>query len=262
MSKRYSVVVSILSVVVLAGTSGAALAAECPPAPVASCELTGPQSPRDIENTSGRNKVKFSKAPPVADMRLCDIHFHKLAEHKIPATEPAPGGQEGYVCRAMPPSSPREPVKAEPHHNGCGGILLGDTIEVHWVFTTCNVEPAPCLTSCFSAACINPELRVETQVFYLTTPPNGEDWARAGYPSLPPGAGPGTVEYLGSTTGDAYDGAKCSPFQATWKVRPDCRRLTLESLNKWCDDNPFDEDHAHGVRNLVSNPELLSRIEP
>jgi cadmium carbonic anhydrase-like repeat protein len=262
MSKGSSAVASILSVVVLAGTSGAALAAECPPAPVVSCEKVGPQSPRDIQSSLGRNPVRYSEALPFTALRLCDIHFHKLAEHKVPATVPAPGGQPGYVCRATPRSDSHAPATTDAHQSGCAGVSPGDTIEVHWVFTSCNVEPAPCLTSCFSAACVNPELRVETQIFYLT-PTHGDDWARAGYSRTPPTAGAGTVEYLGSTTGDSYDeNAKCSPIQATWKVRPTCRPLTLESLNKWCDDNPFHEDHAHGVRKLVTRPELLSRIKP
>jgi cadmium carbonic anhydrase-like repeat protein len=263
MSKGYTVVVSILSVVVLAGTRGAVLAAECPPAAVTTCAKVGPQSPRDIQSSSGTNPVRYSKALPFTALRLCDIHFHKLAEHKIPATVPAPGGQEGYVCRTTTSADAYKQRKTDPPQNGCKGVSLGDTIEVHWVFTSCNVEPAPCLASCFSAACVNPELRVETQVFYLTPPGNGDNWEGAGYSRTPPAAVAGTVEYLGSTTGADYDDhAECSPIQATWKVRPTCRRLTLQSLNTWCDHNPFNEDHAHGVRKLVTLPELLSRIQP
>jgi hypothetical protein len=69
------------------------------------------------------------------------------------------------------------------------------------------------------------------------------------------------VEYLGSTTGTAYDNeTTCSPLQVTWSVRRDCRPLALESLDEWCRDNVFNEDHAHGVRTLVTVPGLLSQI--
>lgn len=92
--------------------------------------------------------MKFAKALPVAEMRLCDIHFNRLAEHKIPGTAPAPEGARGYVCPAgTPPSAPQEEVKADPHHEGCEGVMTGDTVEVHWVYTSCDVEPAPRITS-------------------------------------------------------------------------------------------------------------------
>ena len=37
-------------------------------------------------------------------------------------------------------------------------------------------------------------------------------------------------------------------------------RVNIRSIGAWLDDNPFDEDHAHGVRNMVINPDLLSEI--
>jgi hypothetical protein len=42
----------------------------------------GPQSPRDIESTSGNNNIAFNAAPVYSQMNLCNIHFHKNAEHK------------------------------------------------------------------------------------------------------------------------------------------------------------------------------------
>ncbi|AGH43401.1 hypothetical protein C427_1292 [Paraglaciecola psychrophila 170] len=67
------------------------------------------------------------------------------------------------------------------------------------------------------------------------------------------------VEYLGSTTGPSYD-EKASPLQVSWSVRPKVAVVDINSFGKWCDDNIFKEDHAHGVRNLVTNPKLLSSI--
>ncbi|MFT5134202.1 MAG: hypothetical protein ACI9SC_002675 [Gammaproteobacteria bacterium] len=42
----------------------------------------GPQSPRDIDSKAGQNARLFSSSPPSIAMNLCNIHFHKNAEHK------------------------------------------------------------------------------------------------------------------------------------------------------------------------------------
>ena len=68
------------------------------------------------------------------------------------------------------------------------------------------------------------------------------------------------VVYAGSTTGPGYN-EKGSPFQVTWSVRPKVAKVNIASVGKWCEGNVFNEDHAHGVRNLVQNPDLLSAID-
>lgn len=52
-----------------------------------------------------------------------------------------------------------------------------------------------------------------------------------------------------------------SPFQVTWSVGPKVAKVDVESVGDWCEGNIFEEDHAHGVRNLVTDPELLSEIK-
>jgi hypothetical protein len=42
----------------------------------------GPQAPRDIDSIMGNNGREFNPAPPYTSMNLCNIHFHKNAEHK------------------------------------------------------------------------------------------------------------------------------------------------------------------------------------
>ena len=42
----------------------------------------GPQSPRDIDAAAGNNNRLFNEAPASTAMNLCNIHFHKNAEHK------------------------------------------------------------------------------------------------------------------------------------------------------------------------------------
>ena len=65
------------------------------------------------------------------------------------------------------------------------------------------------------------------------------------------------VRYDGSTTGPTYN-EKGSPFQVTWSVRPKVLKVNIDTLGEWCKGNVFKEDHGHGVRNLVTNPNLLS----
>ena len=48
--------------------------------------------------------------------------------------------------------------------------------------------------------------------------------------------------------------------KGTWAA---CRKhvqIDIGSVHKWCEGNAFKEDHAHGIRPLVTAPELLSRI--
>ena len=68
------------------------------------------------------------------------------------------------------------------------------------------------------------------------------------------------VTYAGSTTGPGYN-EKGSPFQVTWNVRPHVLKVDIASVDRWLQDNPFDETAAHGVRNLVQNQTLLSPIQ-
>ena len=152
------------------------------------------------------------------------------------------------------------------------GVEPGDTIEVHWVFTSCPVDPGPGLGSCLSAGCANPQLRVESQVFLVVNDPNALDFMdfayrgtmRAGLHqprALPTGSG-NPVVFRGSTTGPKYDQSTCSPLQVTWSVRPRCTRLNIATLDAWAaGGNVFEETHSHGVRQLVTAPELLAPID-
>jgi len=45
-------------------------------------------------------------------------------------------------------------------------------------------------------------------------------------------------------------------------VRPQCAKLDISSLNRWAEaGNVFNETKSHGVRQLVTAPELLAPIE-
>ncbi len=232
------------------------------------CDGFGPQAPRDIDKLKGTNSVTFSVAPPAAKMNLCNIHFHENAEHKAEAFSIYAGAghngyDSGYQCKLSKTLSKKElvPTKEKICAGDHGDLSPGDTIEVHWVHSSCDVEPGPTLNSCFSSACANPDLRVETQVFTLVNDAAALNFnALQSAQSLPNNTGK-PVEFLGSTTGPSYSQAVCSPYQVTWSVRPQCAKLDINSVGEWCKSNVFDEDHAHGVRKLVVHPDLLSEIK-
>ena len=237
------------------------------------CVKFGPQTPRDIASKGGNNSLTFAMAQAATAMNLCNIHFHNGAEHKarafsIAVQKGGHGHGGGYQCGISKSLSEQE--LAPYAGNKCGGVEPGDTIEVHWVYTSCDVEPGPGLASCLSEACANPSLRVESQVFTVVNDAKAMDFAdfttlvqRDGLnqpQALPAGTG-APVEFLGSTTGPKYTESVCSPMQVTWGVRPACAKVNIASLSNWCAGNVFKEDHAHGVRQLVPNPDLLAPID-
>jgi len=231
------------------------------------CDIAGPQAPRDVTKISGINAIKFAKAPPAAKMNLCDIHFHRYAEHKASGYTKlmGKGKHQGYVCNGKMPTA----VYTEGGHGtgkGCGNISTGDTIEVHWVYTSCDVKPGPTLASCLSEGCTHPQLRVEARVFRLSDDKMAGDFGKfTDFSSgkVSPPAAIKAVTYPGSTTGDGYNDGTCSPFKVTWNVSSECTPLSTKSINDWCGKtkNVFKEYHAHGVRKLVMDAKLLSAIK-
>lgn len=238
------------------------------------CKGYGPQTPRDISQVEGTNARIFTLAPPASKMNLCNIHTHTNAEHKGPgfSVSAGTGKHGGYKCNNSDKLSAAELKDPSNGHGAFHGIKPGDTIEVHWVHTSCDVTPGKGLGSCLSEKCANPELRVETQVFLVVNDPKALDFAKFAYAgnkvgglhqakSLPTGTGTPVV-FAGSTTGPKYTQSACSPLQVTWSVRPNCAKVDVSSLYKWAKDgNVFKEDHSHGVRQLVTAKELLAPIK-
>jgi len=234
----------------------------------------GPQSPRDIDTRAGKNSIAFNMAPAYTVMNLCNIHFHKNAEHKggefntFVGNGDGNGYQSGYKYSGKLSPAELKPVGKDICPSEHGGLAPGDTIEVHYVHSTAQVNPGPTLGACMNDATKNPQLRVETQVYVLVNDKNAlnfGDLTRIGAKNGMqqalniPGATGTPVQYAGSTTGPGYN-EKGSPFQVTWSVRPRVAKVNIETVGEWCKGNVFNEDHAHGVRNLVTNPDLLSRI--
>lgn len=237
------------------------------------CDNAGPQTPRDITLTAGSNMADFPWAPQYTEMNLCNIHTHTNAEHKGPDFSIHVGSDEhgGYACNE---TSSLTKEQLEDPLNGAGaykGVKPGDTIEVHWVHSSCDVKPGKGLGACLTDDCVNPKLRVETQVFLLVNDEYALDFNRYTNDSTKDGAfyqakaipsDTGTpITFRGSTTGPSYTDEVCSPAQVTWSVRPQCAKLNIASLHKWAESNVFEETKSHGVRQLVTNPELLSPID-
>ena len=235
----------------------------------------GPQSPRDIASTKGVNKRVFVAAPAFQKMNLCNVHFHRNAEHKggefttFAGYGDGHGFETGFKYNGKLSKKESKPLEAEVCKSEHGGLQVGDTVELHYVHSTAQVVPGPTLNSCLSDSDANPQLRVEAQVFVLVNNPRAGDFVNFtkfsevnGYHqalNIPKNTGK-AIQYAGSTTGPAYN-EKGSPLQVTWSVRPRVIKVNAESVGQWCEGNAFKENHAHGVRNLVTNVKLLSAIK-
>ena len=234
----------------------------------------GPQSPRDIDQVSGENSNMFQPAPAHTQMNLCNIHFHVGAEHKggefttYAGNGNGQGANTGYLYDGKLTKKQLKPFKGEVCAAKGRNLVPGDTIEVHFVHTTAQIQPGPTLGACLSDNIMNPQLRVEAQVIVLANDDDALDFGEManveqvnGYyqaPNIPSDTG-APVQYAGSTTGPSYN-EKGSPLQVSWSVRPEVAVVDIETVADWCEENEFNEDHAHGVRNLVLNPQLLSEI--
>lgn len=235
----------------------------------------GPQSPRDISNPVGTNKIVFGAAPNRSSMNLCNIHFHEAAEHRggefteFAGNGDGRGYRTGYKYTGTLSSAELKPLAEKVGATEHGELKPGDTIEIHYVHSTARVNPGPSLGACLSKENGNPQLRVETVVAVLVNDRKGADFTKMskiavvnGYnavPNLPENLGK-PVTYAGSTTGPSYN-LKPSGLQVTWNVRPNVLKVDILTLAQWLKSNPFKEDHAHGVRNLVIDPALLSPIK-
>ncbi len=234
------------------------------------CLDAGPQTPRDISNTAGLNTVTFPMAPPASEMNLCNIHTHTNAEHKGPGYSVFVDATDsgGYACNETADLTEAELAAAPGAYQG---VEPGDTIEVHWVHTSCAATPGEGLGACVPEGCSDPLLRVEAQVFLVVNDDTALDFMDMAYggnvvgdlhqaKSIPSNTGQ-PVLFRGSTTGPSYTQSTCSPAQVTWNVRPKCAKLSIQSLHAWAEsDNVFNETKSHGVRQLVTAEELLAPI--
>lgn len=235
------------------------------------CVTMGPQTPRDISSVAGLNTDMFQMAPPASELNLCNIHTHTNAEHKGPGFSVFVDDSDygGFACNGTDDLTEAE---LAPAPGAYGKVAPGDTIEVHWVHTSCDIDPGEGLGSCLSDTCTDPLLRVEAQTFLVVNDSNALDFTQMDYkgfeengldqPMMIPSNTGEPVVFRGSTTGPSWDQKTCSPLKVTWSVRPTCAKLDINSLHRWAEQgNVFNETESHGVRQLVTAPELLSPIE-
>ena len=234
----------------------------------------GPQSPRDISNYVGANKIVFGAAPRHSEMNLCNIHIHEAAEHRggeftsFVGNGVGNGRGTGYKYTGYLRPAELRPLTEKVGLTDYGELLPGKTIEIHFVYSTANVKPGPTLAACLSKNTINPQLRVEAVVAVLVNDRSAADFAKMtklsivnGFnssPNLPDNLGE-PVTYAGSTTGPSYN-LNPSPLQVTWNVRPKVVKVDILSVGQWFKSNPFNEVQAQGVRNLILDQALLSPI--
>ena len=232
----------------------------------------GPQAPRDISSNVGVNSQFFPTAPAYTSMNLCNIHFHENAEHRggeftaYAGNGDGKGTGTGFKYTGTLTPAELTPLNVRIGVGKYGDLAPGDTIEVHYVHSTAPIQPGPTLGACLSELVSDPLLRVETQVMVLVNDPSANDFRELAKietinglyqaPNIPSNSGT-PVEYAGSTTGPSYN-EKGSPLQVTWNVRPQVIKVDIKSLGGWLAGNVFEEKDAHGVRNLVTNPDLLS----
>jgi hypothetical protein len=238
----------------------------------------GAQSPRNIDFKSGLNIKATTTAPPATAMNLCDIHFHKSAEHKGGefTVYAGNGNGEGYGGGYKYSGTLSEAeLTAFEIADELNPLYSGDTIEVHYVYSSdAGATLGNGLGTCIADDGDNilPLLRVETQVYVLVNDEHALDFVALNAitgdgkegsfhqaPNIPNYTGI-AVQYEGSTTGPDYN-EEASPYQVTWSVRPNIAKVNIETVENWLHDNDFDEHHAHAVRNLVINAYLLSEIK-
>ena len=277
MKIQYTALASCL-ILAACATEGAAPDSDTKIAKVSNAEVCtdmGPQTPRDISSLSGQNLMDFAMAPASTEMNLCNIHTHTNAEHKGPGFQVFVNDSDngGYACNDAKDLTAEELFDPYQGKGAYAGVIPGDTIEVHWVHTSCDIEPGEGLGACLSDTCSDPLLRVETQVFLVVNDPvNALDFTTMDYKGKAangmhqPGKIPsdtGTpVVFRGSTTGPSYTQSTCSPLNVTWSVRPQCARVDIGSLHRWAEQgNVFNEKKSHGVRQLVTDERLLSPIQ-
>lgn len=207
-------------------------------------------------------------------MNLCNIHFHKNAEHKggeftkYAGDGNLKGKNTRYMFNDSLSKTEMKKVDSKVCYGKYGSLESGDTIEVHFVHSTVPVQPGPTLGACLNEVNMNPQLRVETQVFDLVNDSSAHDFNKltkhevvgGKYQAVNIPSNYGTpVQYTGSTTGPGYNEV-ASPLQVSWSVRPQVAKLDINTVKIWCKGNVYNEVHAHGVRNLVKNLDLLSEF--
>lgn len=280
----------------------------CPVLPIP-CDKADVQAPRGFnvfdpleQKDDANGDMEVSTHPLITRdlMPHVNTHFHLGAEHRSAGAydlEPpkerladwkaGTGPRPGFFCPRLPPVQAETSAEQllEPYDfQYCKDMRVGETYEVHWVYSTGgDVEKAmkEGLGGAFARE-VNPMVIVQAQVFVVVNSDDPEfhegslekEW---NITRLPPIAStdqckkPATkhldfcqggyaVSYVGSTTGSGFDNDKlCSPYLVSWMVDPTCNYISAKAFDEtMCKKllehgfNPDSDDLGpHGSRELV-----------
>ena len=147
--------------------------------PSEECLASGPQTPRDISNVAGTNSVNFALAPASSEMNLCNIHTHTNAEHKGPDYSVFVNDTDwgGYACNetANLTDAEKAAYEGEAYFDK---VKPGDTIEVHWVHTSCDINPGPTLGACLTETCTPENALLRVCLLYTSPSPRDQRGSR------------------------------------------------------------------------------------
>ena len=220
--------------------------------PKLACGAAEVQSPRDVSvgapGTRSTRGIPPISAASITQMVHVNTHFHLGAEHKsagqydnMPPSNvnTNPTGEEGHELRpgwfcATDALTPQQ--KARYEFAACEGVEVGNTYEIHSVWSTGGATIADGLGGAF-ARTNNANVAVQGQVFVVVN----DDSPGLASQNLANGwdsqlALADSVKYYGSTTGTSFDNEFCSPYAISWHVDRKCHLVGASSFDKMCAD--------------------------
>eukprot|EP00438_Fugacium_kawagutii_P032274 Skav215199 [mRNA] locus=scaffold2331:23077:23799:- [translate_table: standard] len=139
----------------------------------------------------------------------------------------------GFFC--APVEEPPSRGNLDPYEfKWCENVSVGYTYEFHWVYSSAGAKNR-ILTGGLGgvfARDLNPAVLVRGQVVRIVNDPT-EEYMQYNTTWKPV---KDYMLYVGSTTSDAYNNEKCSPFEVTWWVDRQCKELSAQVLDRTCKD--------------------------
>lgn len=250
------------------------------------CSRAQAQSPRDVTpGAEGSRPPKFPVfGPPGVGAATehafvqVNTHFHLGAEHRSAGEwgyDVEHGGagdvcehnefcehhnitkqEVGYFCRDRGLAGKKLLAPYDFKH--CHGVKVGNTYEIHWVFSTGGDKMLDGLQ--VTQTSNNPHAAVRGQVYVIVNPEPGASMSPSSTnddlmhtwrsPKF-------SVQYAGSTTGTKHTNECCSRTEVSWHVDQECHEISAASFDNMCrvmaETYKMTKDtSAHGAREIVS----------
>ena len=241
------------------------------------CRDAREQAPIDVSATAAMGAMasetwKRAMVNDVRGMVLVNVHFHVPAEHRSEGEYSTREVSEtGFSCDedATPRTDGEASSDAFAH---CENVALGDTVELHWVYSTGGERGAEISDGLGSAFATqrNPLIVVRAQVFRVTNGGDGayDDDAKSLLSGWNASIVTDALQYIGSTTGSKYDSIdKCSPYAVTWHVDRKCHDISARKIDEMCGEmkrtySMTEDIRAHESRELVPSRLMTSETRP